>query len=55
MSFVNLLGSIFTPGYPTLYLVDSPELEEAKLRGAQIDCVVGKVNEVEDSWYASNG
>ncbi len=53
MSFVNLLGNLLTPGYPTLYLVHSPELVEAQLRGAQIDGVIGKINEVDNSWYTS--
>jgi len=57
MSSINLLGNILTLSYPTLYLVHSCELEEAKLRGAQIDGVVGKVIELkaEDPWYAING
>jgi hypothetical protein len=52
MPVVNLLGNLLTPGYSTLYLVHSPELEEAELRGARIDSVFGKVNEVDESWYA---
>ncbi|PMD47239.1 hypothetical protein L207DRAFT_627919 [Hyaloscypha variabilis F] len=44
MSFLNLLGNISTPDYPTLYLVGSAELEEAKLReDVAIDGVVGSV------------
>lgn len=52
MSFLNLLGNLLTPNYPTLYLVDSPELMEAVSRGATIDGVVGMVSEVD--WDASN-
>jgi hypothetical protein len=54
MSIINLVGNVLTPGYPTLYLVHSPELSEAKSRGAQIDSIVGKIQE-DDSWYASKG
>jgi hypothetical protein len=54
MSIINLLGNILTPGYPTLYLVQSPELEEAESRGAQINGIVGKV-QGDDLWYASKG
>lgn len=44
MSFLNLLGNLSTPNYPTLYLVGSAELEEAKLqKDAAIDGVVGSV------------
>ncbi|KAN0104359.1 hypothetical protein V8E51_010104 [Hyaloscypha variabilis] len=44
ISFLNLLGNISTPDYPTLYLVGSAELEEAKLReDVAIDGVVGSV------------
>ena len=45
MSTVNLLGGILTPAYPTLYLVRSPEMEEAKTRGGLFDGVVGTVVE----------
>jgi hypothetical protein len=45
MTVMNLLGNLFTASYPTLYLVDSPELHEARLRGAEIDGVVGTVVE----------
>jgi hypothetical protein len=49
MSFMNLLGNLLTPDYPTLYLVSSPELEEARSReDARIDGVVGKVSD--GSW-----
>lgn len=38
MSFLNLLGNLSTPEYPTLYLVGPAELEEARLRAdAEID------------------
>lgn len=43
MSFVNFLGNLVTPNYEALYLVHSPELDEAKLRGARFDGTVGKV------------
>jgi hypothetical protein len=44
MSFLNLLGNLSTLDYPTLYLVGSAELEEAKLKAnAAIDGVVRKV------------
>jgi hypothetical protein len=53
MSCMNLLGNLLTPNYPTLYLVSSPELVEAKSRpDAQIDGVVGKVSTVR--WADSN-
>jgi hypothetical protein len=55
MSFMNLLGNLLTPSYPTLYLVHSPELAEAQLLGAHIDGVVGKVKEVAETWYTSAG
>jgi hypothetical protein len=47
MSFLNLLGNILTPNYPALYLVSSPELEEAVSRAyspdTRIDGVIGTV------------
>jgi hypothetical protein len=45
MTAMNLLGNLAAASYPALYLVNSPELHEARLRGAKIDGVVGKVVE----------
>ena len=44
MSFLNLLGNLSTPNYLTLYLIGSPELEEAKLQDeAALDGLVGSI------------
>ena len=43
MSILNLIGNLMTPDYPMLYLVASEVMEEAKLRGGQFPCVVGKI------------
>jgi len=41
MSILNLLAQIATPDYPMLYMVQSPEMEEARQRGGIFDGVVG--------------
>lgn len=45
MSLVNLATHLFTPSYPALYLVSSPELKEAEGRGGIFSGVVGTVLE----------
>jgi hypothetical protein len=45
MSIVNLLGNLVTPDFSTLYLVHSPEMDEAETRGAHFDGVTGTVVE----------
>jgi hypothetical protein len=52
MSIVSLLGNLMTADYPMLYLVASEVMEEAKLRGGQFPCVVGKI--VSDHILSSN-
>ncbi|KAI5843659.1 hypothetical protein BZA05DRAFT_178381 [Tricharina praecox] len=59
MSIVNLVGSLLTPEYPTLYLVSSREMDEARACGGLFDGVVGKVVEAsaggEDQKFATFG
>ena len=43
MSLINLTGSFLTPHYESLYLVHSPELEEARSRGGVFDGTIGKI------------
>ena len=43
MSMVNLIGNIFTPTYPRLYLVRSPEMEETESRGGVFHGCIGRV------------
>ncbi|KAH9203370.1 hypothetical protein DL95DRAFT_399397 [Leptodontidium sp. 2 PMI_412] len=45
MSIVNLVGNLLTPDYPTLYLVRSPEMEEAEARELYFDGIIGTVTE----------
>ncbi|KAK3306147.1 uncharacterized protein B0T15DRAFT_485581 [Chaetomium strumarium] len=49
MSLWNLVAQIATAEYPTVYMVDSPEMEEARRRGGVFDGVVGMLEpEVSD-------
>ena len=44
MSIINLTGAVLTPDYPTLYMVESEIMEEAKRRnGAFFGATVGKL------------
>lgn len=43
MSIINLFGNLLTPDFATLYLVRSPEMDEAESRGAEFDGVIGRV------------
>ena len=44
MSIINLTGAVLTPDYPTLYMVESEIMEEARRRnGAYFGGTVGKV------------
>ncbi|MCJ1377032.1 hypothetical protein MMC17_000122 [Xylographa soralifera] len=43
MSFVNLVGILFNPSYPALYLVGSEVMDEAIRRGSMFDGVVGRL------------
>jgi hypothetical protein len=43
MSLINLVGNVLTPDYQALYLVASEVMDEAILRGAQFDGVVGRL------------
>lgn len=45
MSVVNLLGSLFCPEYPTMYLVESSIATEARRRGGYIQDTVGVLHE----------
>lgn len=47
MSIVNLLGNLSTADFPAIYLVHSPELDEAKAQGGEFDGVIGTVVPVE--------
>jgi hypothetical protein len=46
MSLINLVGGLVTPSYPTLYIVHSSVMDEARDRGSIFDGVVGSLNEV---------
>lgn len=43
MSLLNLLANIVTPDYPALYLVRTPEMDEAEARGGFFSGVVGRL------------
>jgi hypothetical protein len=43
MSFVNLLGNLICPDYPTLYIVRSEVMEEAEARGGRFIGTIGKL------------
>ena len=44
MSTINLASTVLTPDYPTMYLVESEAMEEAKKRqGAKFEGVVGRI------------
>ena len=54
MSCLNLLAQLMTPDYSTLYMVESPEMQEARRRGGRFDGVIGKVknsNDLDPSYY----
>lgn len=42
MSCLNLAGTLLTPDYATLYLVDSDIMAEARKRGGKFEGIVGK-------------
>lgn len=46
MSLVNLVGGLVTPSYPTLFLVHSSIMDEARNRESVFDGVVGSLNEI---------
>jgi len=49
MSVMNLLAQIATANYPNVYMVSSPEMEEARRHGGVFDGVVGRLEpEVKD-------
>ncbi len=43
MSLINLIGSLVTPDYHSLYLVASDVMDEAIRRGARFDGIVGRL------------
>lgn len=45
MSIVNLLRSLFTPEYPTMYLIESSIAAEARRRGGDIQEAVSVLQE----------
>jgi len=47
MSFINILSSFLTPSYPTVYMIESTTMDEARCRGAQFEGTVGRLCEVE--------
>lgn len=47
MSFVNIVSGFVTPSYPTVYMVSSTVMEEAKKRGGVFDGVIGELDEDE--------
>ncbi|KAF8541790.1 hypothetical protein BDD12DRAFT_878000 [Trichophaea hybrida] len=48
MSLVNILSAIFSPSYPSVYMVDSSVMREARRRGGIFDGVVGELEEDEE-------
>jgi hypothetical protein len=49
MSILNLISQIATADYPTLYMVESPEMEEARRHGGAFDGVVGSLVPEDDA------
>lgn len=45
MSIINLIGSLFCPEYPEMYLVDSKIMAEARKRGGHFHGLVGRLVE----------
>jgi len=45
MSIMNLSSNLIVPDYPTLYLVRSLELDEARVAGGEIDGTVGRLDQ----------
>lgn len=43
MSVVNIIASFICPEFPTLYLVHSPDLDDAREAGGQFDGMVGRL------------
>lgn len=54
MACLNLAGSLLTPDYPTMYLVDSDIMVEARKRGGRFEGVVG-VAKTDKSRATGNG
>jgi hypothetical protein len=54
MSIVNFVGNMVTPNYQPVYLVNSAELEEAKVRGGDFDGTVGKIVQLPSSTAEGN-
>jgi len=48
MSFLNLMAQIATPDYSALFMVETPEMLEARERGGKFDGVVGRVVTAEE-------
>jgi hypothetical protein len=48
MSIFNVLGHWGTPEFSTIYMVRSPEMQEAEARGGRFDVVVGTVRDLID-------
>lgn len=44
MSIVNLLAQMVMPEYPKLYMVRSPEMDEAEQRGGYFNSVIGRLS-----------
>jgi hypothetical protein len=49
MSILNLISQITTADYPNLYMVESPEMEEARRHGGTFDGVVGSLVRDDDA------
>lgn len=49
MSFMNLFAGLCCRQYPTMFLVESTVMDEARKRGAKISGTVGRVKESADS------
>ncbi|KAH8702792.1 hypothetical protein GQ44DRAFT_778475 [Phaeosphaeriaceae sp. PMI808] len=47
MSIMNLLGNLCRPEYPSLYMVESSIMDEARQRGGLFDGAVGRIKENE--------
>lgn len=46
MAVVNLISTLLTPEYSSMYLVESQEMVEAQDRGGSFDGVVGKLHDI---------
>ncbi|RYP64374.1 hypothetical protein DL771_008768 [Monosporascus sp. 5C6A] len=62
MSLVNIIASLFSPEFPTMYLVHTPDMERAKDQGGRFEGLVGRLvlpntpdDKVHIDWGAHQG